>query len=170
MVDIDALYEMTDEEVAAARIVVVDDEELITNTLSNFLFVELEIDAVTFNKPAEAAKYIASNDVDLIISDFLMPGMDGIQLLTAAREAKPHAPRILLTGYADKENAIKAINQVQLYQYVEKPWDNAMLKHIIRNGLERTYLIRYLTSYVSKLAATQSDLQKLRKGLVRAFA
>ncbi len=168
--DIDIAYEMSDEEVAASRIVVVDDEELITSTLSNFLFVELEVDAITFNKPRDAAAYLAANEVDLVISDFLMPEMDGIQLLTAAREARPHAPRILLTGYADKENAIKAINQVQLYQYVEKPWDNAMLKNIIRNGLERTHLIRYLTRYISQLAETRSDLQKLRKGLARAFA
>jgi DNA-binding NtrC family response regulator len=170
MVDIEAGYELTDDQLADAKIVVVDDEELITNTLSNFLFVELEIDAITFNDPQKAAKYVQTEEIDLIISDFLMPQMDGIQLLTAARDARPHAPRILLTGYADKENAIKAINQVQLYQYVEKPWDNAVLKNIIKNGLERTFLIRFLTSYVTKLAETKEDLQKLRKGLVRAFA
>ena len=163
-------YELTEDEIAEAKIVVVDDEELITNTLSNFLIIELDADAITFNDPKEAAVYIAENDVDLIISDFLMPGMDGIQLLRAARDARPHAPRVLLTGYADKENAIKAINEVQLYQYVEKPWDNAMLKNIIKNGLERKYLIRYLTSYIDKLAATEEDLATLRKGLVRAFA
>lgn len=167
---IDTHYELSDEEIAEATIVVVDDEELITSTLSNFLFVELEAEAVTFNDPVKAAAYIAENDVDLIISDFLMPKMDGIRLLAAAREARPHAPRILLTGYADKENAIKAINQVQLYQYVEKPWDNGMLKNVIKNGLERKFLIRYLTNYVSELDATREDLAKLRKGLVRAFA
>ena len=163
-------FELTEDRLAEARIVVVDDEELITNTLRNFLFVELEVDPVTFNKPKEAAAYLAENEVDLIISDFLMPEMDGIQLLSSARTSQPHAPRVLLTGYADKENAIKAINEVQLYQYVEKPWDNAQLKNIIKNGLERRFLITFLTGYVEKLASTKKDLQKLRKGLVRAFA
>lgn len=164
------LFEVTEDELAEARIVVVDDEELITSTISNFLFVELEIDAVTFNKPKDAANYVAENEVDLVISDFLMPEMDGIAFLTEARKSHPHAPRVLLTGYADKENAIKAINQVQLYQYVEKPWDNGQLKNIIKNGLERKFLISHLTSYVDKLSTTKQDLAKLRKSLVRAFA
>ncbi len=164
------LFEVSEDELAEARILVVDDEELITSTLSNFLFVELEIDAITFNKPQEAAAYLAENEIDLVISDFLMPAMDGISLLTEARRNHPHAPRVLLTGYADKENAIKAINQVQLYQYVEKPWDNEQLKQIIKNGLERKFLIQHLTDYVDKLSATKKDLQTLRKSLLRAFA
>jgi DNA-binding NtrC family response regulator len=164
------LFEVGEDELAEAKIVVVDDEELITSTLSNFMFVELEIDAITFNKPQEAANYLASNEVDLVISDFLMPEMDGIELLTSARENHPHAPRVLLTGYADKENAIKAINQVQLYQYVEKPWDNEQLKNIIKNGLERKFLIAHLTQYVDKLSTTKADLATLRKSLLRAFA
>lgn len=166
----DDLFEVTEDELAEAKILVVDDEELITSTISNFLFVELEIDAITFNKPQQAAAYLAENEIDLVISDFLMPEMDGISLLTEARTNHPHAPRVLLTGYADKENAIKAINQVQLYQYVEKPWDNGQLKNIIKNGLERKFLISHLTSYVDKLSSTKKDLQKLRKSLVRAFA
>jgi DNA-binding NtrC family response regulator len=164
------VFELTDELVADAKIVVVDDEELITNTLSNFLFVELEVDPITFNDSRKALEYVKDNAVDLIISDFLMPEMDGIQLLSGARSAQPHAPRVLLTGYADKENAIKAINEVALYQYVEKPWDNGMLKNVIKNGLERKFLLSYLTGYVEKLASTQKDLERLRKGLVRAFA
>jgi DNA-binding NtrC family response regulator len=164
------LYEVTEDELSEAKIVVVDDEELITSTISNFLFVELDIDAVTFNKPREAAQHLADNEVDLVISDFLMPEMDGIAFLTEARRLHPHAPRVLLTGYADKENAIKAINEVQLYQYVEKPWDNGQLKNIIKNGLERKFLITHLTSYVDQLSSTRKDLQKLRKSLVRAFA
>ena len=163
-------YELTDDDVAEARLVVVDDEPLITQTLSNFLFIELEIDAVTFNDPRQAAAYLDENPVDLVMSDFLMPQMDGIKLLGHARKAHPHAPRVLLTGYADKENAIKAINEVQLYQYVEKPWDNAMLKNIIRNGLERTFLIRHLTKFVDQLAETESNLSSLKRGLARAFA
>ncbi|MBN4059147.1 response regulator [Endomicrobium sp. AH-315-J14] len=163
-------FELTEEQISESRIVVVDDEELITNTLSNFLFVELEVDPITFNDPVKALAYIQKEPIDLIISDFLMPQLDGIQLLAGARDAAPHAPRILLTGYADKENAIKAINAVQLYQYVEKPWDNGQFKNIIVNGLQRKHLIGYLSNAIEKLTSTEQDLAKLRKGLMRAFA
>ena len=64
------LFVVSEDELAEAKILVVDDEDLITSTLSNFLFVELEIDAITFNKPKEAAAYLAENDIDLVISDF----------------------------------------------------------------------------------------------------
>ena len=163
-------FDISDEQIAKAKIVVVDDEELITSTLLNFLSIDLDIDAIAFNDPQRALKHIESEEVDLVISDFLMPGLDGIKLLGGARRAQPQAPRVLLTGYADKENAIRAINDVQLYQYVEKPWDNGQLKSIVKNGLERKFLIRNLTESVIRLATKEKDLQRLKTGLVRAFA
>ena len=65
-------------------------------------------------------------------------------ILAKVREIKPEIPRIILTGYADKENAIKAINEVGLFQYIEKPWDNDDLKIIIRNGIEKKQLLKKL--------------------------
>jgi DNA-binding NtrC family response regulator len=138
--------------------------------MASFLFVELEVDAVTFNDPVEAVAWLQHNDVDLVISDFLMPGMDGIKLLGAARALHAHSPRILLTGYADKENAIKAINEVQIYQYVEKPWDNDQLATIVKNGLEKKYLVSYLIQSIVALSSTQRDLKRLKTELARAFA
>jgi DNA-binding NtrC family response regulator len=163
-------FELSDEQLAASRILVVDDDQLITNTLRNFLLIELEVEAVTFNDPSTAVGYFEHHEVDLVISDFLMPGLDGIRLLGRAREHHPLAPRILLTGYADKENAIKAINEVQLYQYIEKPWDSGQLRNVIRNGVERKHLVTRLSSYIERLTSTEEDLVRLRTGLVRAFA
>ena len=148
----------------------VDDEPLVTTALSNLLFLELDIEAISFNDPRKALDFLGSDRVEVIISDFLMPGVDGIELLRAARSAQPEVPRILLTGYADKENAIKAINEVQLFQYVEKPWDNAQLMNVVRAGLERQHLIRTLYTTIEQLEKTERDLSPLRKGLVRAFA
>jgi DNA-binding NtrC family response regulator len=163
-------FDLTPEQIARSKIVLVDDEPLVTTALRNLLLLELDIEAITFNDPREALRSIDTDRVELIISDFLMPDLDGIQLLRAARSVQPEAPRILLTGYADKENAIKAINEVQLYQYVEKPWDNAQLVNVIRTGLERQHLIRTLYTAIEQLERTERDLSKLRKGLVRAFA
>ena len=163
-------FELTLEQMARSKILLVDDDSLITTALKNFLFIELDIEAVSFNDSREAARYLEAERIELIISDFLMPGLDGIQMLRAARERQPEVPRILLTGYADKENAIKAINDVQLFQYVEKPWDNPALKNIVRAGLERQHLVRSLHAMIEQLAKTEQDLARLRKGLIRAFA
>lgn len=164
------LFELTAEQVSRSRVLVVDDDELVTRSLSSFLGLEMDIEPVVFNQSTRAAQYLREQEVDLIISDFLMPEMDGIQLLSEARRVQPQVPRILLTGYADKENAIKAINEVRVFQYIEKPWDNEQLRRVVVNGLERLLLLRVLSEKMEQLVATQGDLEKLRRSLVRAFA
>lgn len=163
-------FELTEELIAESRVLVVDDDELVTNSLRSFLSLEVDIDPIVFNESPRAAAYLRENDFDLIISDFLMPQMDGIQLLSEARKARPEVPRVLLTGYADKENAIKAINEVQVFQYIEKPWDNEQLRIIVLNGLEKLMLMRTLSDKIAELEQTRSDLTGLRKALVRTFA
>src|SRR5262245_20592931 len=95
----ESLFELTPEQLARAKVVLVDDEPFITTALKNFLFIEMDVEAIPFNDPQKAAAFVAAERIELIISDFLMPDMDGIQLLRAAREAQPEVPRILLTGY-----------------------------------------------------------------------
>jgi response regulator RpfG family c-di-GMP phosphodiesterase len=75
-----------------------------------------------------------------------------------------------LTGYADKENAIKAINNVGLYQYIEKPWDNEDLRLIIRNGLEKTVLLKQLEEKIQQVERAQRDLSEVQKDILRVFA
>jgi response regulator RpfG family c-di-GMP phosphodiesterase len=99
-----------------------------------------------------------------------MPEMDGITFLAKVKDLLPMVPRILLTGYADKENAIKAINNVGLYQYIEKPWDNEDLKLVIRNGLEKNVLLRELEEKIREVEHAQSELSKVQKDILRVFA
>ncbi len=116
-------------------VLIVDDESLVTKTLSSYLQLETEYEVMAFESPLEALKAVKVKAPDLIISDFLMPEMDGLKFLSEIKKLYPDITTILLTGYADKENAIKAINQVGLFQYLEKPWDNENLKVVIRNGI-----------------------------------
>src|SRR5687767_11186634 len=97
---------------------------MITSSIRNFLELETPHVVTTFTVPQEAADWLRANPVDLIVSDYVMPEMNGIDFLIAARKIQPAATRILLTGYTDKENAIRAINEAGIFQYVEKPWDN----------------------------------------------
>ena len=106
------------------KIVVLDDEKMVTSAFKALLKVEGFTDAEFFNKPKEAIEYLKTAKPDLIISDFMMPDMNGLEFLTKAKKLHPECSMILLTGYADKENAIKAINDIGLYKYIEKPWNN----------------------------------------------
>jgi DNA-binding NtrC family response regulator len=150
-------------------IILVDDEEMVLTSLRSFLTLETEYEVKTFTSPKAALTYIKENNVDLVVSDYLMPEMDGISFLTKVREIRPDVPRIILTGYADKENAIKAINDVGLFQYIEKPWDNDDLLIILRNGLERQKLLRSLEEKISEINKAYSDLQSIQKEIVKAF-
>lgn len=152
-----------------ATIVLVDDEEMVLTSLNSFLTLETEYDVYTFTSAKEALKFIEESEVDIVISDYLMPEMDGITFLGQVRNIKPEIPRIILTGYADKENAIKAINEVGLYQYIEKPWDNDDLLIILRNGLEKQRLMKKLQQKIEQINKAYAELQGIQKEIVKTF-
>ncbi len=150
-------------------IVLVDDEEMVLTSISSFLSLETDYNLKTFISAKKALNYIKDNPVDLVVSDYLMPEMDGISFLIKVRELVPEVPRIILTGYADKENAIKAINQVGLFQYIEKPWDNEDILIIFRNGLERQRLLSKLDEKIKEINAAYDELKDLQREIVKTF-
>jgi response regulator RpfG family c-di-GMP phosphodiesterase len=150
-------------------IAIVDDEEMVLTSLRSFLLLETEYEVLTYNGPEKALEEVRRQPIDLIISDYLMPGMNGIQFLLEVKKIHPFATRILLTGYADKENAIKAINEVGLYQYVEKPWENEDLRLVIQNGLERRFLMEKLEEKIKEVQNVQQNLQEIQAQIIKAF-
>ena len=76
---------------------------------------------------------------------------------------------MLLTGHADKQSAIQAINQVALFQYLEKPWDNQQLLLVMQSGAERSKLYRQLREKVGELDSAHSSLKNAQTRLIQAF-
>jgi len=160
---------MKDNGVENGAVVIVDDEEMVLTSLKSFLNLESGYEVHTFTSAKNALEFLKKNDVSLVISDYLMPEMDGISFLAKVREIKPEITRIILTGYADKENAIKAINDVGLFQYIEKPWENDDLLIIIRNGIEKQLLMKKLQEKIGEINKAYGELQGLQKEIVKAF-
>lgn len=156
-------------EAQTPTVLIVDDEEMVATALRSFLELETSYRILTYTSPERALEDVESEPVNVVIADFMMPQMDGITFLRNLRERKPQATRILLTGYADKENAIRAINEAGLYYYLEKPWSNEHLKLVIRNGVERSTLFTELDTRVRALEGAHQELYDIRKRLVRAF-
>jgi DNA-binding NtrC family response regulator len=150
-------------------LVIVDDEEMVLASLRSFLALETDYEVLTFSSPLRALESIRESQIDLVISDYLMPEMTGIEFLLEVKKLQPYATRILLTGYADKENAIRAINEVNLYQYIEKPWSNDDLKLIIQNGLERRFLMADLEAKIGEVQQAQRSLQDIQAQIIKAF-
>ncbi len=145
------------------RLLILDDDKLVTSSLKSLFVLEGFSDVVYFNDAKEALTYLRENPRDVIVSDFMMPNMNGIEFLSEAKNLYPNASTILLTGYADKENAIKAINEVGLYKYIEKPWDNDDLIVNIKNAYERSQLIVSLKEKNKRLELYSNHLEDLVK-------
>lgn len=153
-----------------SKIVVVDDEKMVTSAFKALFKVEGYSDIHLFNNPKEAVEFLKENIPDLVISDFMMPEMNGLEFLTEAKKLHPEVSMILLTGYADKENAIKAINEIGLYKYIEKPWDNDDLMMNIKNGIERSHLLENLRNKISELEIAKKQLQDYSENLEKIVA
>ncbi len=153
-----------------SKIVAVDDEKMVTSALKTLFKIEGYSDINLFNSTKEALEFLADNKPDLIISDFIMPEMNGLEFLREAKKLYPEVSMILLTGYADKENAIKAINEVGLYKYIEKPWDNDDLLMNVRNGIERSHLLENLRDKIAELEDAKKKLQDYSENLERIVA
>jgi signal transduction histidine kinase len=152
----------------APVVYVVDDDALVTDSLSRALALETDWQVLPFNHGIDALAAMPRQPPDAVLSDFKMPGMDGLVFLGRVRAAHPDAVLMLLTGYADKESAIRAINDVGIWQYVEKPWDLGDLIVKIRQGLERRALVGELRDKNHTLEARLEELERAHDELVRA--
>jgi response regulator RpfG family c-di-GMP phosphodiesterase len=146
---------------SAATILIVDDEPAVVESVSALLELETPHRVLKETSPARALQVAKVHAVDLVISDFLMPELDGIRFLLEVRGLYPESTLILLTGYADKENAIRAINEAGIFHYLEKPWDNDDLLTVVRTGLDKRLQLHRLHERVRELEARLRQFQQL---------
>ena len=146
-------------------LMVVDDEPYILATLSALLSNEFEV--ITSNSAEEAQKLFAERQTDIILSDQKMPRMSGVQLLEWVRQSYPKTIRLMMTGYADLEEAVEAINRGHVYRYIPKPWRAEDLLETLRTAartfvLERSHeqLLDELRLVNDELRALNADLEK----------
>ena len=100
-----------------------------------------------------------------IISDMRMPGMNGAEFLKASRTHCPDTVRVLLTGYADINSALQAVNEGEIFRYLTKPWDDAQLAAALDEGLER-HRLRAERDRLLRLTEQQNtELQDLNQNL-----
>lgn len=115
------------------RILLVDDEQNVLNALRRELAGTYEVE--TFTSPQGALQRARETDFALVVSDYRMPDMDGVAFLEIFGQLQPDAVRLILSGQADIEALIKAINVTHIYRFLPKPWSEADLKVNILQGL-----------------------------------
>lgn len=118
---------------AKPKILLVDDEERILRSLGILLRMQYEVFATS--NGYEALKILKTEKINVLISDQRMPIMTGDELLKRAKEISPNTIRILLTGYADVDAAISAVNDGEIFRYINKPWGPKELRDTIAEAV-----------------------------------
>jgi CheY-like chemotaxis protein len=138
------------------KILLVDDDDNILSGYKRILRNEFQI-YVSLNA-ADALKILKEyNDFAVVISDYNMPEMKGIEFLAHVKEQQPNAIRILLTGNAELQMAIDAVNEGNIFRFLTKPCSNELLRNIIWHGIDQYKLI----------TAEKELLEKTLKGSIK---
>jgi CheY-like chemotaxis protein len=143
-------------------ILIVDDD---TNLLSVLKTLFVESHAVTTcSDGSEAVEICKKRHFDVVLSDIIMPGASGLDVLKQVRKSDPNTIVILITGYASLETAIDAIRE-GAYDYITKPFKLEQLKNVVKNALERVQLSRENQRLLEELQEAHRQIN-LIKGIM----
>ncbi len=123
------------------KILFVDDEENVLAAVKR-VFIDTGYIILTATSGKDALKTLENNDVQVIVSDYRMPEMNGVELLKTVRKQRNDIVRIVLSGYADLGAVISAINEGHLYKFISKPWNDEDLKITVDNAVERYFILK----------------------------
>lgn len=117
---------------APIKILFVDDEQLILSALRRALRREgFELYFTT--DPNAVARLVGEHQIDIVVSDYMMPELSGVEVLALVGRLHHSTTRIMMTGQADREATIRAINEGNIQRFIEKPWDDGELKRILHD-------------------------------------
>jgi response regulator RpfG family c-di-GMP phosphodiesterase len=148
------------------RLLIVDDEPAICEALARALRPEGHAISAALDGESALA-LLERTPVAVVVSDMRMPGMNGAELLGRIASLYPATVRILLTGYADHEAAVSAINQGRIFRYLTKPWKDEELKLALREAFA---LHAHVAAQTAQLAAANIALEQRFASMLEVFA
>ena len=139
-------------------VLVVDDEPRVLDALEAILAAEFRV--LRAGHGEEALRLLDAEDAAVILTDYRMPGMSGVELLRRSQELAPGAIRIVLTAYTDVDSLMDAINTGRIYHFIPKPWDPNELLVVIRRAAERYALAQENARLKDELELACNALQR----------
>jgi diguanylate cyclase (GGDEF)-like protein len=139
-------------------LLVVDDEPYILATLAALLTTEFDV--LTADSAEAAMQLLQAREVDIILCDQRMPRMSGVQFLEWARQHAPKTVRLLMTGFAELEEAVEAINRSQVFRYIFKPWRSEELLETLGSAARTFLLERSHEQLLEELRQLNLELEK----------
>ncbi|MEJ2053154.1 MAG: sigma-54 dependent transcriptional regulator [Calditrichaceae bacterium] len=148
-------------------ILIVDDQVEVLNTLRRLLMKDYDV--VIAGSGSEGLDILRNKNVAIILSDQRMPKMDGVTFLDKARRLRPETVRIMITGYADIDATVSAVNRAGIYHYISKPFEPDELKSIIKKAVKKYQTARDAESLHNQLVEKNRELEQANLKLNEKF-
>jgi response regulator RpfG family c-di-GMP phosphodiesterase len=150
---------------AGARVLYVDDEPSLCRAFARLFRQDANVIVATASSPQEALTMLGTQPFDVIVSDLRMPGMSGIELLATGRRLHPDMRRLLVSGFADFDSALDAINEVGVDRMLTKPWDIGELRSAVHGAAEHACLQRENNRMTAELRRRGEELAAINQSL-----
>ena len=154
---------------AEKRILCVDDEKNVLRAIER-IFMEEECEVVTAGSADEGLELLKRQPIQVVISDYRMPGKNGVEFLRDVYRNWPETIRIVLSGYADTVAVVSAINEGHIYKFIPKPWNDDELKVAIHNAFGTYFLRERNARLTMELESRNSELEILNRSLAKFSA
>jgi two-component system NtrC family sensor kinase len=149
------------------RILCVDDERNVLRALER-IFLDDDYEILTASCGEEGIELLnAAPQVQVVISDYRMPGMNGVEFLKEVFKTHPETIRIVLSGYADTAAVVEAINEGKIYKFIPKPWNDDELRVTVAKALETFAIHRRNLQLAEELRLKNKELGELNGNLER---
>ena len=150
---------------AASRVLYVDDEPGLCRAFARLFNGRADVQVSTVGSPDEALELLGRETFEVIVSDLRMPGMSGLELLATARRQAPATRRLLVSGYADFETALDAINEVGIDRLLTKPWQNEEVRAAVDGALKVARLQHENVRVTGELRRRTEELERVNQHL-----
>lgn len=152
------------------RVMLLDDEKNILSALRRTLVRHVDWELEVFVDGAEALRRAEIVNFELIVSDFRMPGMDGVQFLQQVKLLQPEAVRVILSGYTDLAALLGAINDAEIFRFISKPWNDYDLVATLKQALVHREVLVENRRLADLVRAQREELVRREQALRRLEA
>ena len=148
------------------KILCVDDERNVLKSLRRLFMDEDNYEIFVAESGADGLEVLEEeDDIRMVISDYRMPEMTGVEFLRQVYEKWPETMRIVLSGYADTAAVVEAINEGQIYKFIPKPWNDEELLSTISTSLEHQEMRWEIKKLNAELQKKNAELQGVNENL-----
>ncbi len=147
------------------RLMIVDDEDNVLAALQRVCRGQEQWEIEIYNDPEAALSRAQTTSFDLFLSDYRMPQMNGVQFLSGVKELQPDAMRLILSGHTDREGLMAAINEAEIYRFIDKPWQEYELLLTLQQALSLRDVLLENRILASQVREQQKELNQRKLAL-----